>query len=92
MSKESRRPGREEIKELRGQRKKAAKALRKRQEAEGLVMPVKAVIPNRKSEYRSVQEEQEARQEVVTEQVRVFRSKLPILLRRLSKIYAPKAH
>lgn len=91
MSKESRRPGREEIKELRGQRKKAAKALRARQEAEGLKAPLKAAMPNRKSEYRSVQEEQEVRQEAVTEQVRVFRSKLPILLRRLSKIEDPRA-
>jgi len=92
MSKESRRPGREEIKELRGQRKKGAKALRARQEAQGLKAPLKAAMPNRKSEYESVEQEQKARQEAVTEQVRVFRSKLPILLKRLSKIYAPKAH
>jgi len=38
MSKESRRPGREEIKELRGQRKKAAKALRARQKAQEIVI------------------------------------------------------
>jgi len=91
MSKESLRPGREEIKELRKQRKKAAKALRKKQKAQGIVMPVKAAMPNRKSEYESVEQEQEARQEAVTEQVRVFRSKLPILLRRLSKIEDPRA-
>jgi hypothetical protein len=91
MSKESRRPGREEIKELRGQRKKAAKALRARQKAQGLKVPLKAAIPNRKSEYESVEQEQKARQEATTEQVRVFRSKLPILLRRLSKIEDPRA-
>ena len=45
MSKESRRLGREEIKELRKQRKKAAKALREKQETQGLVVPVKAAMP-----------------------------------------------
>lgn len=56
------RPGREEIKELREQRKKAAKALRARQEAEGLKAPLKAAMPNHKSAYKNVEEEQEARQ------------------------------
>jgi len=84
------RPGREEIKELREQRKKAAKALRAKQEAEGLKAPLKSAIPNRKSEYRDVEEEQEARQEATTEQVKVFRAKLPVLLKRLSKIKDPR--
>ena len=57
MSKESGRPGKEEIKELRKQRKKAAKALREKQEAQGLVVPIKVAMPNRKSEYRNVEEE-----------------------------------
>ena len=91
MSRESRRPGRKEIKELRKQRKKASKALREKQQAQGLVVPVKVAMPNRKSAYKNVEEEQEVRQEAVTEQVRVFRSKLPILLRRLSKIEDPRA-
>jgi len=90
MSKESRRPGREEINELRKQRKKAAKALREKQESQGLVVPIKAATPNRKSEYKSVQEEQRARQEATTEQVRVFRAQLPMLLKRLSKIKDPR--
>jgi len=51
------RPVREEIKELREQRRKAAKALRAKQEAEGLKAPLKLAIPNRKSEYRNVEEE-----------------------------------
>ena len=90
MSKESRRPGREEINELRKQRKEAAKALREKQESQGLVVPIKAATPNRKSEYKSVQEEQRARQEATTEQVRVFRAQLPMLLKRLSKIKDPR--
>ncbi|MCP4420762.1 MAG: hypothetical protein GY805_29485 [Chloroflexi bacterium] len=79
MSKVNRRPGREEIKQLRKQRKKAAKALREKQQVQGLKVPIKAAIPNRKSGYGSVQEEQQARQEATTEQVRVFRAQLPTL-------------
>lgn len=89
MNKESRRPGREQIKELRKERKKAAKALREKQQAQGLVVPVKAALPNRKSEYKNVEEEQKARQGAITEQMKVFRSKLPVLLGRLSKIKDP---
>jgi len=90
MSKESRRLGREEIKELRKQRKKAAKALREKQQAQGLLAPVKVAMPNRKSAYKNVEEEQEIRQEVTTEQVRVFSAQLPTLLKRLSKIKDPR--
>jgi hypothetical protein len=90
VSKASRRLGREQIKELSKQRKKAAKALREEQRAQGLKVPVKAAIPNRKSEYSTVEAEQQARQETTIEQVRVFRAQLPILLRRLSKIKDPR--
>ena len=90
MSKVSRRPGREDIKQLRKQRKKATKALREKQQAQGLKVPIKVAIPNRKSGYGSVQEEQKARQEATTEQVRVFRAQLPMLLKRLSKIKDPR--
>jgi len=90
MDKVSRRPDREQIKQLRKQRKKAAKALREKQQAQGLKVPIKAAMPNRKSEYGSVQEEQQDRQEAATEQVRVFRAQLPTLLKRLSKIKDPR--
>jgi len=86
MSKPSRRPQREEIKEQKRKKKKAANQLRARQVSEGLTPPSRATLPNRKSEYRSVEEEREARGEAVIEQVRIFRSKLPLLLRRLSGI------
>ena len=90
MSKVSRRPGREQIKQLRKQRKKASKALREKQQVQGLRVPIKVALPNRKSEYGSVQEEQKARQEATTEQVRVFRVQLPVLLKWLSKIKDPR--
>ena len=89
MRKASRRPGREEIKELRRERKKAGKALRKKQEAEGLDVHVTA-MPNRKSGYQSVEEEQAARQAAATDQMRIFKSQLPVLLKRLSKIEDPR--
>lgn len=90
MSKVSRRPSREEIKKIRREKKKAEKALRARQKAEGLKRPFKAAIPNRKCAYKTVEEEQKARQDATTEQVRVFRVKLPVLLKRLSRIKDPR--
>jgi len=86
----SRRPESEEIKELREQRNKAARQLREKQKAQGLKAPPKAAIPNSKSEYKTVGEEKKARQEATTEQVKVFRAKLPVLLKRLSKIKDPR--
>ena len=89
MSKLSR-PGREEITRLRKEKKEAEKELRAKQKAEGLRIPVTASIPNRKCGYRSVEEEQEARETAATEQMRVFRSQLPMVLKRLSKIKDPR--
>jgi len=90
MSKRSRRPGREEIRRLKREKKEAERALRAKQKAEGLRIPVTASIPNRKCGYKSVEEEQEARQVATTEQMRVFRSQLPMVLKRLSKIKDPR--
>ena len=90
MSKPSCRPNREAIEIQRKEKKKAEKALRERQRAEGLKPSIRVSIPNRKCVYESMEEEQEARQDATTEQVRVFRSKLPILLKRLSKIDDPR--
>ncbi|HUU81798.1 MAG TPA: transposase family protein [Acidobacteriota bacterium] len=90
MSKVSRRPGREEIEKIRREKKKAEKVLRARQKAEGLKLPSKAAIPNRTCRYKTVEEEQEARQDATTEQVRVFRATLPVLLKRLSSIDDPR--
>jgi hypothetical protein len=91
MSELSRRPNREAIKRQRKAKKKAEKTLRERQRAEGLKRPIKRIVANRKCGYKSVEEEREARQDVVAEQVRVFRAKLPVLLGRLSKIKEPRS-
>jgi hypothetical protein len=90
MSKQSRRPGREEIKRLTKEKKQAAKQLRKRQVESGFVSPPSAAMSNRKSEYETVEEERAARQKAVEEQIKIFRSMLPTLLRRFSEIKDPR--
>jgi hypothetical protein len=90
MSKVSRRPNHEEIKAQRKEKKRAEKLLHNSQRAQGLTLPAKGSIPNRKCEYKDVAEERLARQNAVTEQVRIFRAKLPILLKRLSDIEDPR--
>ena len=86
MSKPSRRPGREQILEQRKERKKAQRELRRRQIAEGFILPPSPSQPNKTSPYQDVEEEREARTEAVSAQVKVFRAMLPVLLNRLSKI------
>ena len=90
MSKPSRRLEREEIKQLRRDRKKAQKNLRSKQKAEGFTILERPSTPNRKSEYKSVEEERDARQFAAMEQARILRSQLPVLLKRLSKIKDPR--
>jgi hypothetical protein len=90
MSKPSRRPGREAIKEQKKARKQAQRELRERQRAEGFVLPPSPSQPNRISPYQDVEEERAARTDAVAEQVKVFRAMLPILLQRLSKIADPR--
>src|SRR4030067_829384 len=90
MSRASRRPNREAIKEQRRQKKKAEKELRKSQQEKGLNENDRASISNSKSTYETVEEEYDARLEAATEQFRLLRAKLPVLLRRLSKIEDPR--
>ena len=90
MSKPSRRPNREEIKKERKEKKKAQKALRVRLEAEGLTPPSRGTVANHVSRYETVEEERQARVETVGDHIKVLQAKLPILLRRLSKISDPR--
>jgi hypothetical protein len=84
------RPNGEEIKRLRKERRQAHISLRRRQHAEGLVGQPKPSIANRVCEHKSVAEEKGARLEAVTEQMRVFRAQLPVVLKRLEKIPDPR--
>jgi len=90
MSKPSRRPNREAIKQLRKERKQAWKALRRFEESEGLVALTKVSQPNRKCQYETVAQEQAARLDAVTAQARILRSQLPILLRKFAEIPDPR--
>jgi len=79
-----------EIRELRKKKRRAEEELRAKQKAEGLINPKRPSTPNRKSEYKSVEEEQEARQFASAEQARIFQAQLPILLKRFSRIEDPR--
>lgn len=81
---------REEFQRRKQARRQAARALRRRQAAEDLLPLPKATIENGKSEWETVEEEKQARQETAEEQLRVYRSVLPRLLKRLAKIPDPR--
>jgi len=84
------RPNREQIKAKRKQYKEAQRKLRQAEKAKGLKAPSHATISNHKCAYGSVEEERCARNEAVAEQMRIFRSKLPVLLKHLSEIQDPR--
>ena len=90
MSKPSRRPNREEIKAQRKERKRVQKKLSTELKAKGFSPSSHATITNHKCDYESVEVERTARNEALCEHVRIFRSKLPLLLTRLSKIEDPR--
>jgi hypothetical protein len=90
MSKPSRRPARQALKAERKARKQAQRQLRQRQQAEGLSVPLRPSLPNRKCPYQTEEEERSARLEAVGQQVKVYRAMLPVLLNRLSKIADPR--
>lgn len=64
--------------------------MRERQAEQGLEPLRKATIGNGKSEWQTIEEEKQARQETTEEQLRVYRSVLPRLLKRLDKIPDPR--
>src|SRR6056297_794406 len=90
MRKRSRRANREVIKEGIRERKKAQRELRDEQKAQGLDVPSTATISNRKCPYQTPEMEASARLDAVTQQIKSYRTMLPVLLRRLSKIEDPR--
>jgi len=84
MSKPSRRANRQAILELRKQKKKTEKKLRQAEQSQGVKLTPGAVISNGKSRLKDVAQESQARQQAVSDQVRIFRNQLPILLKRIS--------
>ena len=90
MRKASIRLRRQELNEHKRARREAAKLLRRRQAAQGLKIPAKATIANGKSEFNTVDEERQARQEATEAQLKVYRAVLPRLLKRFDKIGDPR--
>ena len=90
MNHASRRPQRQELNEQKVARRRAALKLRQRQEAQGLEHRATATISNGTSEWKTVEEERLARQEAVEEQLKIYRSVLPVLLKRFGKIRDPR--
>lgn len=86
MSKTTGRPNGVEIENRKKGKREAEKQLREQQRAEGLDPPTHTTTANRKSVYATVAEETEARTQAITEQVRLFQSQLPLLLKRLHTI------
>ncbi|HIL69369.1 MAG TPA: transposase family protein [Verrucomicrobia bacterium] len=90
MSKLSCRPGREAIKEQRKEHKKAQRELRRTQKAAGRNAPARPSISNRKCPYKNEAEEKSARLEAVSQQIKAYRTVMPVLLKRLCKIPDPR--
>lgn len=84
------RANQKQIKERRDQYNKARSELRQKQTAQGLRTPSHATISNHKCDYESVEAECHVRNAAVSESIGIFRSKLPILLKQLSKIKDPR--
>ena len=82
--------GKQNIKDQRKKRNKAHFQLRRIQKNAGLIAPPSTTIANGKCSYDNVEEEQAARQDAVTQQIKVYRSMLPTLLKRLAKIKDPR--
>ena len=72
------------------EKRRAERKLRQRQAAEGLKPFPTSTIANGKSEWASVDEERQARQQAVEEQLRVGRRVLPKLLKRFEQIPDPR--
>lgn len=90
MSKPSRRPGREARKEAYRAKKKEWRELRRQQKEQGLAVPSKPTLPNRKSQWATAGEEKAVRQQVVEEKLKFYRTLLPRLLKRLARIPDPR--
>lgn len=80
----------DEMAKQKKEKRKAEAELRRCLETEGLEAGNRDSLPNCKCPYKTVEEEQAEREEAVTEQLRIMKAHLPILLKRLSKINDPR--
>ena len=90
MNTPTRQQRRQELNRQKIERRRAQRKLREQQDAEGFEPKPTRTISNGTSEWTTLQEEQQARQQAVEEQLRVYRSVLPILLKRFETIPDPR--
>ena len=90
MSAPNRQQRRQELNRQKIERRRAERKLRQQQKADGLAPFSTPTISNGTSEWKSVEDEKQARQQAVEEQLRVYRSVMPILLKRFEKIRDPR--
>lgn len=90
MSTPSRDERRRALKRQKIERRRAQRKLRQQQKAEGRTPRPTTTISNGKSEWTRIEDERHARQEAVEEQLRVYRSVFPTLLKRFEKIPDPR--
>jgi len=86
MSKPCRRPKRATIKAERRAKRAQEQALREHLRQAGQAPPAAAALPNRRSTYADIAEEQQAREAAVSGQLGLLRNHLPLLLARLARI------
>lgn len=84
------RANQEQLKAQKKERKRVQKRLREELIDKGFTPRSHATISNHKCEYNSVEEERTARNDALADQIQLFRSRLPLLLYRLSKIEDPR--
>ncbi|WP_273703025.1 transposase family protein, partial [Candidatus Accumulibacter vicinus] len=90
MSKPCRRPTRVAIKKLRSEKKRQEKVLNAKRRAMGFVPTSPAPLPNSCSPFATIAEEQAAREDAVSKQMRLLRKELPALLAQLEQIPDPR--
>lgn len=90
MSKPSCRPSREVRKHDWKERKAAGLFRREYLQTHGIEPESKTTLPNTTCPWQSIEEERGQRQQTIEEQIKVFRSQLPILLKRFEKIPDPR--
>ncbi len=84
------RPDTTDLINQRKKKKKVEKQLHERQDTEGLKSVPRESLPNTKCACKTIEEEKSEREEALTEQIRIMKAHLPILLKRLSKISDPR--
>lgn len=86
----SRQQRRAQEREARKQARRVARQLRQQQLAQGMRIPPTTTLGNATSEWKTVEEERQARQGAVEEQIKTYHAVLPRLLERLQRIRDPR--